>query len=362
MAKNGIVFPDIAPGFFRSQIKKRGWALCVGAGTSTPAFPAWTTLVQRLVARDVGEAGAEELTQNLLRRFSPDALIEAARDRSGCSEAEFSEVLAAELYRDIRTRVSESEWKTISNAMSAPNPGDMTRSTRQGFIEIIRHHYPGLSALTVAEIVAELDDTPWMPSAVISFNAEPLLLALISVAISNRVADGSSKITAKGEQRPRFDMVTHGTSDRVRDRVPYIFCHGLLPVPDVHRRWSPRAVDKLVFSEGSYLQLANSSFSWQSSVFLDVCAFRSVVFVGVSLSDPNMRRWLSWVHTNRIQELHARFGRGGPSTDHFWINKLPKSDTERQWIEASVAHLGVRLLWIPDWSQIGLALRAMLGL
>jgi hypothetical protein len=257
---------------------------------------------------------------------------------------------------------ADDEWKLISNAMSAPNPGDMRRSTRRRVIDIIRHHYPELSALTIAEIIADAFDTPWMPSAVISFNAEPLLLALISIEISNRVADGSSKITAKDEQRPRFDMVTHSTSDRMRERVPYFFCHGLLPVPDVHRRLSPTAVDKLVFSEGSYLQLANSSFSWQSSVFLDVCAFHSVVFVGVSLSDPNMRRWLSWVHTNRVQELQARFGRRGPSTDHYWISRLPKSDEERQWIESSVAHLGVRLVWIPKWSELGPALRAILGL
>jgi hypothetical protein len=101
MAKVGIVFPSIDSGF-RGQIRKRGWALCVGAGTSMPAFPAWTTLVERLITRDVGASGAKELTQGLLQRFSPDALIEAARDRLGCSEEEFSEVLAVELYRDIR--------------------------------------------------------------------------------------------------------------------------------------------------------------------------------------------------------------------------------------------------------------------
>jgi len=361
MAKAGLVFPDIDP-ILRDRVRTRGWALCVGAGTSVPTFPSWNTLVERLVARDVGDAHAHDLTKRLLERFNADALIQSASDRLRYSGNKFAEILTDELYRDIRSKLTDQEWKLVSNALSAPNPGDMTRRARREFVGIIRSHYDGLSSTTLAEIVSEIADTKVSPAAIISFNAEPLLFTLISLKISHRVADGSSKATIKGEQQPHLDMVTHGTSNRRQDRIPYFFCHGLLPVPDVHRRRALGAVDKLVFSEGNYLQLANSSFSWQSSVFIDVCAFHSVVFVGVSLSDPNMRRWLSWVHANRVQELQGRFGYDGPSTDHYWISRLPESHDEREWIEASVAHLGVRLVWIPGWSKLEQALRSMLGI
>ena len=96
------------------------------------------------------------------------------------------------------------------------------------------------------------------------------------------------------EQHKVLDLVTHSISHKKSDRIPFYFCHGLVPVPgQPRRRGSLQSIDKLVFSEAEYLQLANSSYSWQSTVFLDVCASKSVVFIGVSLSDSNMRRWLS---------------------------------------------------------------------
>jgi len=92
-----------------------------------------------------------------------------------------------------------------------------------------------------------------------------------------------------------------------------------------------------------------------------VCSSRSVVFIGLSLSDPNMRRWLSWIYANRIQELKERGLRPVSSTSHFWINKRPTSIDERRWIESSVAHLGVRLVWLNSWVEVEDALRSLLG-
>ena len=33
-----------------------------------------------------------------------------------------------------------------------------------------------------------------------------------------------------------------------------------------------------------------------------------------------------------------------------------------RWVESTVAHLGVRLVWLDDWSEMGAALTSMLGL
>lgn len=53
------------------------------------------------------------LSTALRRRFSPDALIEAAADRFGLEPEDFVSTLAKELYTDLRTSLSVDEWKTV---------------------------------------------------------------------------------------------------------------------------------------------------------------------------------------------------------------------------------------------------------
>jgi hypothetical protein len=347
MAKKGIELKDLTP-IIRERCKTSGWALCVGAGTSTPAFPSWEVLVTRLVERDA-VASAPVLMTSLVRQFSYDALIQAAKDRLGLSEKRFENVLTSELYSGIKNVLSKSEWQQFTTALSSVNIGLVTPDDWKSFISLTRKYFHDISALPIAEIISEVIETKESPAAIMSFNAEPLLVTLINAFASAR------------SKKQVIDFVTHGISNRKTNRVPYYFCHGLLPVPVAGRKGRAHSADKLVFSETSYLQLANSAFSWQSSVFIDVCSSKAVVFVGLSLSDPNMRRWLSWIQANKIQELKERGVRPVASTSHYWINNKPTTTEERDWIESSVAHLGVRLVWIHSWSEVGQALRALLG-
>jgi hypothetical protein len=116
-----------------------------------------------------------------------------------------------------------------------------------------------------------------------------------------------------------------------------------------------------VFSEADYLQ-ANSGFSWQSSIFFESCMSRSVIFIGLSFSDPNLRRWLGIMHQNRLRELRIIGHTGVASAPHYWFKTIPKTLKEKAWIEAAVAHLEVRLVWLKNWAEVGPALRNMLGL
>ena len=96
----------------------------------------------------------------------------------------------------------------------------------------------------------------------------------------------------------------------------------MLPINDAKPRKGRNANEKLVFLEESYLQLANSPMSWQAINFIENCMQSKMVFVGVSLSDPNMRRWLGWIHNNKVQELKSNGIAYSESTEHFWINNL----------------------------------------
>lgn len=349
MAKKGIELNNLSS-LIKNRCKTTGWALCIGAGTSLSAFPTWETLVKQLVRLDKIKKYSE-LTSSLSSNFSYDALIQAAKDRLSLDDDKFAKVLVTELYSEIKRKLSKPEWQFFTQVLSM-RLGDLKPDEWIKFKNICTKHFKKASALSIAEIVSELIGTYKAPSAILSFNAEPLLVTLINAFTSIRSPSSKKQI---------IDIVTHAISNRRTNRIPYYFCHGLLPVPVSKKRGQKaESPDKLVFSEGSYLQLSNSVFSWQSSVFLDVCSSKSVVFVGVSLSDSNMRRWLSWICTNRIQEIKERSGSLSVSTSHFWINKKPDSNEETLWIESSVAHLGVRLIWINDWSEVGQALRILL--
>jgi hypothetical protein len=363
MAKQGLTFETCA-GILREKSSQHGWALCIGAGTSLPLFPSWNGLIVSLMEGIEGKARGKDLALKLLSEYSPDSVIEACAHRSGRSPASFARLLSTELYRNLKGSTSGSEWDLIKRVLSIDAPARLKELEWHKFIEIIRNKFPTATALTLARMISAVHTESYAPSAILSFNAEPLLYALIHAehACARAWERGKDVNGAEWVKSPPkiLDRITQSIKHATPGRIPYFHCHGLLGIPHVRQPAIAHPLDKLVFSETDYLQLANSNFSWQSTVFMNVCSFRSVLFVGVSLSDPNMRRWLSWIHQNKQSELKASGLRGGDSTSHYWINQKPSDTSEQRWIESVMAHLGVRLIWLDTWSEIDQVLQLSL--
>jgi hypothetical protein len=347
-----------------------GWALCVGAGSSrgtkNGVFPEWSALVDDLIGLDAGVGKAQKLSRSLQEDFAPDALIQAAKNRRGSSTKQFIELLKDLLYKDLKAK-SDTDWSQIAKALTAASPSQINDPERwRAFIRFFTASYPYLTALQIARVIASTTNTGKEPATILSFNVEPLLYALIHAC---RV--DSSDDSAKLRDLRILNRVTRGISYQEKPRIPYIFCHGLLPIDDGFSMFPTYASpEKLVFSEAEYLQLANSAFSWQSSLFLSTAVLRSIVFVGVSFSDPNLRRWLAWVHANRVDEFRVmrKTKRKKPPkqeprpNEHYWLNLDPGNESEREWIESVVHHLGVRLVWMNSWKDVEKYLRKMLNL
>lgn len=308
----------------------------------------------------MGPSVGARLIESLPTTFGLDALIQAGRDRLGLDSEKFAELLSEQLYAGVRNQLSPKEWRVFSRALSVYYPGDLTPDIWQDFQKIVESRFGSVSALSLARSIANIIGTDSEPAAILSFNAEPLLYALINALTSTSAALLSGRPSG-AKAKAVLDRVTRSVSNRNARRLPFVFCHGLLPV-EAKRLGKSAAVDKLVFSETDYLQIANSGFSWQSSVFFDSCISRSVVFVGLSFSDPNLRRWLGIMHQNRLSELAIMGENVSDSAPHYWLRKGSASPDERRWIESAVAHLGVRLVWLDDWGQSGLAIERMLGI
>jgi hypothetical protein len=315
-------------------------------------FPNWYALVSDLVAQDIGQDKANDIMPRLSSGFGLDALIQAARDRLRLTSDEFAQLLSDRLYADVKGKLTNTEWKKFRRGLAAFYAGDMSPKMWREFETTMRSHFPCVSAIDLASVVVDSVADGFGPAAILSFNAEPLMYALINARAS---------VSEPHSPKAPLDRITRSLSNRSSGRIPYVFCHGLLPI-EGHPSADWHAIDKLVFSETDYLQVANSGFTWQSSTFFEACMSRSVVFIGLSFSDSNLRRWLGIMHQNRLRELQSIGHSAVASAPHYWFRTIPKTTEEKAWIEAAVAHLGVRLVWLKNWAEAGPALRSMVGL
>jgi len=350
-----------------------GWVLCIGAGTSLEIFGSWETLAQKFI-----NIPNNNIFNHIKSQLTPDSIIQSKRNRSTQSDRKFAENLSKIFYGHLKNKFSKKEWLNISNALSAISPPQLNKPySWDNYLNIIRTNFPNLSALQIANAVYnsirfncpsdKIGYGPIAPSAILTFNAEPLLYSLITA-----LAATDPTLTIKYKDRRFIDRITRGVSHHRQDRIPYIYCHGLLPVLDGMRiMYRSLSATKLVFSESEYLDMTNSSFSWASSMFINSAIFHRIVFIGFSFRDPNLRRWLYWVRSNKIKELLEIAGknrqfirqlRTNKVYGHYWINKVPRKKWEQKLIEDSVEHLGVKLVWIDEWSEIETCLKSGLGI
>jgi len=350
MAKPGF---DAASceGCLRSA-SSNGWALCIGAGASDPIFPRWGKLVTTLLSWADPSLNPEQI-QRLTTSLSLESLIQAVFHKKSLPSYQCAQVLSSLLYADLKAKLNTAEWTLVQRIFKDTNLSGMADKDAEKLLNILSAKFPKSTPVQIAEVVCRAFENDVAPAGVLSFNAEPLILAA-----TNSYLRCNSTLPKK----KFFDVSLRGISYRKTGRIPYHFCHGLLPLPGQAPKNHTASLDKLVFSETEYLSLASSNYSWQSAVFLNMAMSHSLVFIGLSFSDPNLRRWLGFVHANRIDEL-LRIGRKPEaSTRHYWINRRPNTLQEQELTEASTAHLGVRLVWIDDWDQVRIALKNMLSL
>jgi hypothetical protein len=335
-----------------------GWVLCVGAGISDSVFPCWNDLAKQLYRLTRNKCSDEELDK-FLDSFGAEALMQAAANSlSERKRRILPQYLSEALYKNIKEQAGQN-WKTIAKALTSSKPFDLTKQEWNDFKSFISK-FPKASAPQIANAIAKVAKNDKRPEAIISFNAEPLLAALINCYYC--------KVNPKALLRNDIKLLkrlSHDLASLERGQIPYYYVHGVLPVPDGRIEFHKNiAADKLVFTESQYLQLSRSAYSWQSSTFLASCIHHRCVFVGLSFSDPNLRRWLAWEHDGKTTQRKER----NLPTDrptHFWLKKRPHElrsslSSEQRLIEKSVEHLGIRVVWIDDWSKAGDMLDLML--
>ena len=338
MAKEGLELKTI------SQIVKPecDWSICIGAGMSFPLFPNWQELALQIARKCSVKIPHGFPANNRASYFTPEVIIQLVYELSGRKE-NFADTMSEVLYNELFRELSHEELDLVVNCLTTQTP--IAKLNWEHYLAIINRKGLSSSYKLAEYIVDSIYGTQYRPpKSILTFNAELLLPSLINAFASTKYKKYSKII----------NYVVEPTSIQYQGRVPYCFCHGLVPVPNSNKTAQKNfnAKDKLVFSENEYLQLANSAYSWQASSFINTLQNSTVYFVGLSFTDSNLRRWLSWLHRSRFEAIKRISPRTKESTSHYWIELKPKDSIERKWIEASVAHLGIRMIWVDSYADI----------
>lgn len=146
--------------------------------------------------------------------------------------------------------------------------------------------------------------------------------------------------TTLGKDVPH--IAVHDYEVEVPNEALSIFhVHGYVP-----RKKNPSVRSNIVFSEQSYHDQFNDTFSWSNSIQLYKYINKTCLFIGLSLTDPNMRRLLDVAHRKAAPQ----------KAKHFIILKrtnLGAASSSIDYIRNSDAlSLGLSVIWIDDFDEI----------
>lgn len=237
---------------------QRAWAekdlvLFLGAGVSKPyGIPTWKDLVLEIVFDQTDGARRMEAIELPFRRALAAWLVDYY---------EYDPIILARVVKnEIRRRASRRSRQE--------------KDAHDLFLEKLREHlYPReppephepTTLTAVADFVKRSDDDQGV-AAVVSFNYDDLL---------ERKLAGSFKF------RPVW------SARRSRDKsMPILHPHGFLPQDGDVKEC------RLVFTEDDYHGLTTTVFHWALTAIVNYLRHNTVLFIGLSMLDPNLRRML----------------------------------------------------------------------
>lgn len=342
---------------YRGNLSTSAWSLCVGAGVSVGLVPTWQELTRRVVNEAFGttydNAGFDELVK--ATRWSLDALLQGAANKLallGKPEAVFGELLEAGLYSDLlRQAKSAGLEKCLSDALN--NPRWLKKDEILHLTDFFENTYGGSTLVNLSRSLAEAKEARKGPQAIINFNADTLLFALLDLFLIRAHATKIGKW-----EHPTFSFVRtlRGIDGLPSGATPIFHCHGAVaPSPSGRLKKAKRrdSREHLVFTEADYLSIAGNVATWAQSLFLFHAQSSRLLIVGHSLSDPNIRKWLAWSLSSSLEEMTAVSTAKEFTARHIWVARRPNEAAQREIQEVSLLHLGVRVCWVDDWGQIG---------
>jgi hypothetical protein len=339
------------------------WTLCVGAGLSRGVAPTWFELTLRIVNEVFSTNYTNQNFGKLVQDtgWSLDAWIQAGANEyklRGKTEADFIDLIESILYSNLRKAASglpleNHLFQVLNNARTTP------RVRVLEVCDFLESEFSQSSVLGVARFLIAAAKAGKTPYSVITFNADTLLETLVDLFLRRDHYLGPGP-----HSHPNYFYKPVRRPQDISSNKTFVFhCHGtIMPRLLNSKKLQSDGRDRLVFLEQEYLRIASTSASWPESLFQFHSQTTRMLFVGLSMSDANIRRWMATTNASVTPdyELLTKGQRVNPQ--HLWFTKKPSNLALQRLNLVSLLHLGIRPAWIEDWSQISQALSNIVGL
>lgn len=336
---------------FRGYLKPNRYTVCLGAGISRGIAPDWQSLTQELMSQAFGEDIPQKTFDHLLGLgWSLDGLIQAAANefkRKGKSNADVTESIEQCLYATIRSKARGLGLESYLTAV-LNNPKTIEKKKAIEVCDFLEDSFPGCSLFPVGQFLIEAAKAGHGPQAVLSFNADTFLETYIDLYLRREHYRGPPP----HGHPPYLFTAVNGTGGAYDDKIPIYHCHGsIAPLERIGSRTRDRR-DRLVFLEEEYLALSSGRSAWAQSVYLFYGQSTHMVFCGLSMSDTNIRRWMSSLEAD-AKDYHRAHGNSDRSNpQHIWVRPKPSDTLTHDILLTSLTHLGVRPAWIDGWGGL----------
>jgi hypothetical protein len=346
----------------RGRLTRRQWTLCLGAGVNGPLMPTWEQLACKLTNKfhDPPLTLDHFRTLYMGSGWSLEAWIQQALNqhiaRSG-SVRDFTEILRAELYEELaRKQTSEFSDPVFTDALCSTT--SLSKTDWLNAAAFAHRHFGKTTAYRLARLFVDNPKLP-LPESVITLNADTLFETIFSLLKKEKHNEGAPNWTDPPQLfsrrvRPSQDIYGH---------IPIYHLHGCLPPQSTRHKHVNENSENMIFPENSYTGLAGQVFTWTQNAFLHAAQTTTLCFIGMSMSDPNVRRWMSWAYGTYIEDLRVAHSvkieeLGGR---HVWITTRGKSPGAAKLYPFALRHLGVQICWLDSWDDITPAMISMLG-
>jgi hypothetical protein len=328
----------------------QNWILCLGAGICRGILPDWFELTLNLANSTFEKKWTKDEFYKITSEvgFSLDSWIQGCFNKlqsQGKSIEDFNKKLENSLYKELLDKAEKVNLKD-ELILLFESPKRIKQKKVFELCEFFETNYSKTSLLQIVKALLNEDEKSKLPSAIITFNADSLLHSLIVLFNIKKQFD---KTGVYKQPKELFRKVTR-TFQSWADCIPIFHLHGSISPTTKSQNGDSR--DSLIFLENSYNDVASSMHSWAQSTFLYSAQNSKLVFFGLSMSDPNIRRWLSWTNQAYMEELNAITEGKGISLPHLWIKTKASSEDIQEFMDISLHHMGVKIGLIESYSIV----------
>jgi hypothetical protein len=311
-------------------------ALGLGAGVSLKSgVPNWYELVKRVAEQP--EVGSTEAVAAGLLTAGYDATVVGGdlRSLADSNQRSFIEAVRRSLYE----------------GFDAQFPKLVDKFNHRAFAQLVREKNPTLHAvgsLCGRSVGPDKFEPNLKIRAVLNFNLDFLLQTYTRARFKKRVLRTVERASASASGRLINAYHPHGYLLRGLER---------------NARDPSKESDRLVLTEHQYYDVVAASNSFANYTILFLLRTCNFLFVGLSMTDPNLRRTLHLSRAERMRELKAE-GKSDTyaeehSRRHWAVMKRDNDATINQAIGAMLRELGVEPLWLENWSELPPLLEAL---